>query len=64
MSDDRLKLAEAWKRLTELGDRKPAGTIATANTAKGSYCDFVGKDDQYYRLTSIGHGASYSIRKL
>ncbi len=64
MSDEGLKLAQAWKRRTELGDKKPAGTIATANTARGSYCDFIGKDDHYYRLTSIGHGSSYSIRKL
>ena len=64
MSDDGLKLAEAWQRLRELGDPKPAGTIATANTSRGSYCDFYGKDNNLYRLTSIGRGELYSVRKL
>lgn len=62
MSDDGLKLAEAWNRLRELGDRKPAHTIAKANIR--SYCDFIGKDDRLYRLTSIGRGELYSVRKL
>lgn len=60
MSDDQLKLAEAWVRLRELGDRKPAYTIAQANL-KGC-CDLIGKDDSYYRITS--HDGKYSIRKL
>ena len=64
MNDDRLKLAQAWARLRELGDRKPAYTIAQANTSMGCYCDFHGKDDRLYRLTSIGRGELYSIRKL
>lgn len=64
VSDDQLKLAEAWVRLRELGDRKPALTIAQANTSKGSYCDFIDKDDHLYRLTSIGRGEAYSVRRL
>lgn len=64
MTDDRLKLSQAWEKLRELGDRKPAYTIAKANISKGSYCDFIGKDNRLYRLTSIGRGELYSVRKL
>lgn len=65
MNDDRLTLSQCWKRLTELGDKKPAWTMAKANTnRRGNYCDFWSKDNQLYRLTSIGRGELYSVRKL
>ena len=62
MSDDGLTLVQAFTRLRELGDRKPAYTIAQANAGREGYCDFIGKDDHYYRLTS--RGRLYSVRKL
>lgn len=64
MNDGRLTLVQAWGRLRELSDRKPAYTIAQANASREGYCDFIGKDDHYYRLVSTDRGRVYSVRKL
>lgn len=59
---DNLTLSQAWVKLQRLGDRKPAYSIARANI-KGHF-DFPSKDDTWYRITSIGRGEVYSVRKL
>lgn len=56
-----LTLTAAWKKLQDLGDRKPAYSIAQANV-KG-YFDVLGKDERWYRLSSRGHN-KFTVRKI
>lgn len=58
---DILTLSQAWVKLQQLGDRKPAYSIARANI-KGHF-DFLSKDDTWYRLSSQGPG-KFSVRRL